>query len=125
MYKKLFFAGLFLLLPYSATPAPKFEEDFMQAVEDTHKSLASNLAVQNAESSKADAELLQGYFAEIEDGFVKAGDAPEGVELAKKSGTLIAEVLKTLNAGDFDAAAKSSNEIGRTCKECHRLYRQD
>lgn len=101
------------------------DEDFMQTVEDTHKSLTSNLAVQNAESSAADAKLLEGYFAEIEAHFAQKGDAPDGVELSKTSRALATEVLKTVETKDFDAAARQSSEIGRKCKECHKLYNND
>jgi hypothetical protein len=127
MYKKTLLAGLFLLLANPSVPsrAEEFEEDFMQTVEDTHKSLSSNLAVQSAESATTDVKLLEGYFAEIEDHFVKKGDAQEGVDLSRKSRELLAEILKTVAANDFDTASKASAELGRTCKECHRLYKTD
>lgn len=104
---------------------PHFDSDFMQAVEDNHKSLTSNLALQNAESATADAKLLEASFAEIETQFIQAGDVPDGVALAGQARRLIAEVLKSLSASDFQTASKASSEIGRNCKECHKLYRQD
>ncbi|NJD06821.1 MAG: hypothetical protein FIA97_10040 [Methylococcaceae bacterium] len=116
-------ASLFLTLALTSVPSMAVvDEDFMQTVEDTHKSLTSNLAVQNAESSNVDAKLLEGYFVEIEDHFVKKGDAQDGVELSKKSRDLILDIEKTIAANDFDTASKFSAELGRTCKACHKIY---
>jgi hypothetical protein len=119
-------AGLFLALALTALSSrAEVDEDFMQTVEDTHKSLTSNLAVQNAESSNVDAKLLEGYFVEIEDHFVKKGDAQDGVDLSKKSRDLIADIEKTIAASDFDTASRTSAELGRTCKACHKIYDND
>lgn len=126
MHKTIILAGLFLLLPdLTVAEPPKFEEDFMQAVEDNHKSLTSNLAVQNAKSATTDAKLLETSFAEIEAKFIRAGDVPDGVLLATKSRNLISNVLKSLSASDFPVASNASSQLGQTCKECHKLYRQD
>lgn len=126
MHRPILFAGLLLLLPGLAlAEVPKFDEDFMQAVEDNHKSLTSNLAIQNAEGANTDAKLLETSFAEIEAKFIQAGDVQDGVALATKSRNLIADVLKSLSANDFAAASTASSQIGQACKECHKLYRQD
>lgn len=120
-------SGLILILAgfTSVGLAQEFEDDFMQTVEDTHKSLSSNLAVHSGESSLTDARLLEGYFAEIETHFVQRGDAPDGVSLSHKSQELVSQILNSVAANDFDTASKASAELGRTCKECHRLYKQD
>jgi hypothetical protein len=118
----LVFASLITALSPSHA---EVDEDFMQTVEDTHKSLTSNLAIQNAESSVTDAKLLEGYFVEIEDHFVKKGDAQDGVDLSKQSRDLIADVLKTVAANDFDGASRQSAELGRKCKACHKIYDAD
>lgn len=125
MHKWTIVAGLLLLPALAYSGPPEFDSDFMQAVEDNHKSLTSNLAIQNTESSAADAKLLEASFAEIETKFVQAGDVPDGVALATKSRNLIADILRNIQAGDFAAASNASSQLGQTCKECHKLYRQD
>lgn len=120
-------SGLILWLGVCGFPVmgAEFEEDFMQTVEDTHKSLSSNLVLKSSESSLTDARLLAGYFAEIEQHFVERGDAADGIALAHKSRELVDRVLDTVAAADFATAANASSELGKTCKECHRLYKQD
>jgi hypothetical protein len=118
--------GLFLALAGTSIAVnAEVDEDFMQTVEDTHKSLTSNIAIQNAESSLNDAKLLEGYFAEIEDFFAKKGDAQDGVDLSHQSRDLVAEIQRNLQASDFDTAAHNSSELGRTCKSCHKIYHDD
>jgi hypothetical protein len=126
MLKATLFAGLLLLSPGQVlAEVPKFDSDFMQAVEDNHKSLTSNLGVQNAEGANTDAKLLEASFQEIEARFIQAGDVPDGVALATKSRNLIADILKGVSANDFPTASNASSQLGQTCKECHKLYRQD
>lgn len=126
MRKKIVLAGLFFALAGSAVPSrAEVDEDFMQTVEDTHKSLTSNLALQNAESATTDVNLLAGYFAEIEEFFVNKGDAQDGVDLSRRSRELVAEIQKTVEVGDFDTGSKTSAELGRTCKACHKIYHDD
>ena len=125
MRKITFLAGVLMAPGLVVAGPPHFDSDFMQAVEDNHKSLTSNLAIQNTESALTDAKLLEASFAEIEAQFVQAGDVPEGVALAGQARQLIAEVLKALAANDFQTAANASSALGRNCKECHQRYRQD
>lgn len=125
MQKMILMAGALMLPALALGEVPHFDSDFMQAVEDNHKSLTSNLGVQNAESSATDARLLEASFAEIEAKFVQAGDVPDGVALATKSRNLIADILKSVSANDFPSASNASSQLGQTCKECHKLYRQD
>jgi hypothetical protein len=125
MRKTLLLAGMFFLPALAMAGPPEFDSDFMQALEDNHKSLASNLGLQDAAASTTDAKLLEASFAEIEAKFIQAGDVPDGVALATKSRNLIADILKNVPAGDFPAAANASSQLGQTCKECHKLYRQD
>ncbi|WP_045226735.1 hypothetical protein [Methyloterricola oryzae] len=126
MFKTIIVTSLFFGLASLAGPArAEVDEDFMQTVEDTHKSLTSNLTLQNAESSNTDANLLAGYFAEIEEFFVKKGDAQDGVDLAHKSRELVAAIQQTIAINDFGTAVQTSAELGRTCKACHKLYHDD
>lgn len=126
MRKTTMLAGILLLLPGPTLAGPpKFDEDFMQAVEDNHKSLTSNLALQSTGPATTDAKLLEASFAEIEAKFIQAGDVQDGVALAAKSRGLIAGILKSLAANDLPAASRSSSQLGQACKECHKLYRQD
>ncbi|QSA96428.1 hypothetical protein [Methylococcus sp. EFPC2] len=126
MFKKILLAGFFFALAGTVTPShAEVDEDFMQTVEDTHKSLASNLATQTTENAVTDAKLLEGYFAEIEAFFVKKPDAQDGVDWSKKSRELVSQIITTLAANDFEGAQKAHAELGRTCKDCHRKYNDD
>jgi hypothetical protein len=57
--------------------------------------------------------------------FVERGDAPDGVDMARKSRALIGAVSQAVAAKDFDTAANTASELSRNCKSCHRAYKQD
>lgn len=98
--------------------------DFMQTVEDTNKSLASNIAVNDAKSSIADAKQLEGMFAQIEAFYAQKGDAADAVDLSKKSKELSIEIMKFVGAKDFDTATNKATDLSRACKSCHSFYKK-
>jgi len=86
---------------------------------------ASNIAQQDGEAAGAEAQTLDRLFGEVEQYFAQRGDAPDGVEMSRKSRALIAAVAASVTAKDFDAAATTASELNRNCKSCHRLYKKD
>ncbi|CAL94961.1 hypothetical protein [Azoarcus olearius] len=102
----------------------QLDSDLMQAVEDTNKSLSSNLLLKNAPASLTDVRELDAMFAEIEGYYVAKGDAADAVELSRKSRALAAEIQKSVQASEFDHAVTLSSELSRTCKTCHNFYKK-
>jgi len=96
----------------------------MHSIEDNNKSLASNIAIKAAKEASSDARELNEMFAAVEAFYARKGDAPDAVELAKKSRALSAQILESVSASDFGAATDSATTLSRTCKTCHNYYKK-
>lgn len=101
------------------------DTDLMQAIEDTNKSLASNIALKDAKAATADAKELNAMFEKVEAYFVQKGDAANAVELSKKSKDLTITIVQAITANDFDKATDSATALSRTCKTCHNFYKKE
>jgi hypothetical protein len=98
--------------------------DLMQTIEDTNKSLASNIALQDAPASTKDAQELQAMFAQVEAHFVAKGDAPDAVDLSRKSKALSESIVKSVAEKDFTKATDEATHLSRTCRACHTFYKK-
>jgi hypothetical protein len=101
------------------------DEDLMQSIEDTNKSLSSDLALKDDKAVTSDARDLAQMFTKVEVYFQHRGNADDAVDLARKSEELTGEILKSVAADDFDRAMNTSTALSRTCKTCHRSYKKD
>jgi cytochrome c556 len=101
------------------------DEDLMQSIEDTNKSLSSNLAVKDDRGSKEDAKELIDMFSKVEGYFAAKGNATDAVDLARKSKQLTLDIINSVSAEDFDTAMNASTTLSRACKTCHRSYKKD
>jgi hypothetical protein len=102
----------------------ELDTDLMHSIEDSNKSLASNIAIKEGKGASSDAKELAEMFAQVEAFYVKRGDAIDAVELAKKSRTLSAQILQSVSTSDFSAATDSATTLSRTCKTCHNYYKK-
>ncbi len=125
MRRKGFLAAVLLLAAGAALAAVGLDEFVMETIDEASKSLASNIAQQDVEAAGADAHTLDTLFIEVESYFVQRGDAPDGVDMARKSRALLASVAQAVAAKDFDTAANTASELSRNCKSCHRAYKKD
>lgn len=98
--------------------------DLMQTIEDTNKSLSSNIATQNMPGSTADAKELETLFSQVEAHFVAKGDAPDAVDLSRKSKDLAGAIQKSMASKQFDEAAQAATALSRTCRSCHTFYKK-
>ena len=102
----------------------ELDMDLMQTIEDTNKSMASNIATQNAAGSTADAKELQALFAKVEQHFVAKGGADDAVDLSRKSKDLAESIVKSVAAKDYGAASDSATTLSRNCRTCHTFYKK-
>jgi hypothetical protein len=102
----------------------ELDMDLMQTIEDTNKSLSSNIAIQNAPASTADAKELQALFGQVESHFIAKGDAADAVDLSRKSKDLASAIIKSVAAKDFGMAMDSATDLSRTCRTCHTFYKK-
>lgn len=114
-----------LLASTACAAADPVDEDFMRTVEDTFKSADSAIGLKDGKTASADARELEKLFKEVQTHFGHKGDGGEGVKLSQKSVDLSARIALTVAAQDFDAAADASAQLGRACKSCHNIYKQD
>jgi cytochrome c556 len=101
------------------------DEDLMQSIEDTTKSLSSNLSLHDGRASTADAQDLGEMFGKVQTYFEQRGNAADAVDLARKSRDLSAAIARSVSAADFDGALDTSTTLSRACKSCHRAYKKE
>lgn len=124
MRKLIVCAALQLALLGSVCSAQfEISEDDMREIEDTTKSLDSNVALKQGKAATAEARELLAYFQQVEAFYVAKGDAADGVGFARKSHQTAAEILKAIEADNFDAAANAMSSLTRNCKACHDIYK--
>ncbi len=99
--------------------------ELMQEIEDTNKSLSSNIALNNKQASTTDAKELTRMFAEVEAHFDGKGDAKNAVDLARQSKVLATDIVGLVDKGDFAAASAASTDLSRTCRTCHTFYKKE
>ncbi len=102
----------------------ELDMDLMQTIEDTNKSLSSNIAIQNAVASTSDARELQELFGKVESHFVAKGDAADAVELSRKSKDLAGNIIKSVAAKDYGTATDAATDLSRACRTCHTFYKK-
>lgn len=98
--------------------------DLMQTVEDTNKSLSSNIAIQDEPASTKDAKELHELFKVVESHYVSKGDAADGVDLSRKSLQLTDKIVKLVGSKDFAGASEAATDLSRTCRTCHTFYKK-
>ena len=108
----------------SAEPQAELGTDLMQAVDDSNKSLSSNISLKDAKASAADARDINQAFIQVEAYFAARPDAQDAVDLAKKTRELTDKIARLVDKGDFDAAADSATALSRTCRTCHTFYKK-
>jgi hypothetical protein len=102
----------------------ELDMDFMQTIEDTNKSLASNIALQDAKGSTSDAQELHTLFGTVEKHFVAKGDAQDAVDLTRQSLQLTQSIVQQVAQKDFGKAQDSATALSRTCRSCHTFYKK-
>ena len=108
-----------------AVEAVDVDGDLMRGIDDTAKSLDSEVALKDAKAALADAKSLVETFARIESHYGQKPDSADAVGFARHTQELAAQALKAIEAQDFDAAAESVNALTRSCKSCHDVYKKD
>ena len=99
--------------------------DLMRGIDDTAKSLDSNVAMKDAKAAAADARSLVDTFARIESHYGDKPETADAVGFAHDTQALAAQALKAIEANDFDAAGDAVNQLTRSCKNCHEKYKKD
>ena len=108
-----------------AADAVDVDGDLMRGIDDTAKSLDSEVAQKDAKAALADARSLVETFARIESHYGQKPETADAVGFAHKTQALAAQALKAIEAQDFDAAGEAVTQLTRSCKTCHEVYKKD
>ncbi len=108
-----------------AADAIDVDGDLMRGVDDTAKSLDSEVAQKDGKAALADARSLVETFARIEAHYGQKPETADAVGFAHHTQELAAQALKAIEAQDFDAAGEAVNQLTRSCKNCHDVYKKD
>ncbi len=108
-----------------AADAVDVDGDLMRGIDDTAKSLDSEVAQKDAKAALADARSLVETFARIESHYGQKPETADAVGFAHKTQELAAQALKAIEAQDFDAAGEAVAQLTRSCKTCHEVYKKD
>jgi hypothetical protein len=120
----LFATTLLVLAGTASSATDELDVDLMQSIEDSNKSMASNIAIKEAAGATADARALHEMFGKVEGFYRQKGDAPDAIELSSKSRALAQQIEQLITAKDFEAATDAATTLSRTCKTCHNFYKK-
>lgn len=121
----LFLLAQLALLGSVASAPVDVDADLMRGIDDTAKSLDSNVAQKDGKTAAGEARELVETFARIEAHYAAKAETADAVGFAHRTQSLAAEALKAIEAQDFDAAAEAVNQLTRSCKSCHEIYKKD
>ncbi len=119
------FLALSLLSASVTANETELDTDLMQSIEDTNKSLSSNIALKDAKAAVSDSKELNEMFGKVQTYFEQKGGADDAVDLAKKSRTLTESIVSSVGHSDFDTATESATTLSRTCRTCHTFYKKE
>ena len=124
--RRLFLFAAQLALAGSALCAPfDVDGDLMRGIDDTAKSLDSNVAQKDAKAAADDARSLVDTFARIESHYGEKPETADAVGFAHQTQALAAQALKAIEANDFAAAGDAVARLTRSCRNCHEVYKKD
>ena len=124
--RRLLIAAAPLLLAGGALCATfDVDGDLMRSIDDTAKSLDSEVAQKDAKAAAADARSLVDTFAHIESHYGEKLETADAVGFAHHTRELAQQALKAIEAQDFDAAGEAVNQLTRSCRNCHEVYKKD
>ena len=99
-------------------------ETLMESIDNNSHNLQGNLATKDAPGAIALAKQMQTDFKLVEGFFEKRGNAKDAVEDAQKYENLAAEIVKFVEANDYESASNKAIEISNACDTaCHDTYK--
>ncbi|MCX7094612.1 MAG: hypothetical protein NTY50_14350 [Methylobacter sp.] len=120
-----FFKIVFILATGIAYAEAEFDfEELMESIDNNSHNLQGNIANKDANATIALAKQMQDEFKLVEGFFEKRGNAGDAVSDAKKYEDLAAEIVKFVEANDFDSASSKALELTKNCDDaCHDTYK--
>ncbi len=99
-------------------------ETLMESIDTNAHNLQGNIASKDSAATIALATKMQSDFKLVEGFFEKRGNAADAVTDAKKYEDMAAEIVKFVEASDFDSASNKAIEISNSCDDaCNDTYK--
>jgi cytochrome c556 len=109
----------------AAAPVDEIDSTLMQGVDDAAKSLDSDVSQKDAKAAADDARALAETFARIEAHYAQKPETADAAGFARRTQELARQALQAIEAQDFDAAGDHVQQLTRSCKTCHDVYKKD
>ncbi|MEO8153930.1 MAG: hypothetical protein ABI605_12730 [Rhizobacter sp.] len=115
----------FQLVLLGSVASAQFEltADAMREIEDTTKSLDSNVSLKDGKSALAEAREVAAFFRQVEGYYAQKGGADDAVGYARKTHELATQALVAIEAQNFEQAVETVGDLARSCKRCHDVYK--
>ena len=126
MRKMINLCGIIFVLASSIVYAEaEFDfEELMESIDNNSHNLQGSIASKDANATAALAKDIQNQFKLVEGFFEKRGNAVDAVIDAKKYEDLAAQIVKYVEANDYDSASNTAIEISKACDTaCHDTYK--
>lgn len=118
--------GICMLVALALTLLAQSEADLppiMKEVAATNQKLNADIKAGVAADVIEDAQKLSANFTKAM-GVFKALKAQDAVDMAKGNVDAANEVIKAAKANDMAAVATAAGPIGKSCKSCHAVHRE-
>ncbi|MDD5272258.1 MAG: hypothetical protein PHU14_06020 [Methylovulum sp.] len=126
MRKTIKLYGIMLMLATGIVYAEaEFDfEELMEAIDTNAHNLQDNITNKDANAAIALAKDMQKSFKLVEGFFEKRGNAADAVTDAKRYEVMADEIVKFIEANDYEAASNKAIEISKACDTaCHDTYK--
>jgi hypothetical protein len=126
MRKMFKLCGILFVLMCSAVYAEaEFDfETLMESIDNNSHNLQGNIVNKDTNATIALAKQMQSDFKLVEGFFEKRGNAADAVTDAKRYEDMAAEIVKFVEANNFEAASNKAIEISNSCDDaCHDTYK--
>ena len=100
-----------------------FNEDVMRDMDDTMKTLDSDIAMRDVKSVARDTVSIRDGLKYAQDYFTKKGKLDDAVGWAKQGRDLAEAIAQSVQSGDVDTSLGKYDSLVKTCRSCHDVYK--
>jgi len=116
-------ASLLAALAYADVDLADFDDERMEAMDDTTKAIDAVIAGRDPSIAPFDLQTLLADLKWTESYFAGKGTAPDAVDLAQKAQLSVTAIGDALAKSDYDTAFNEFRALKRSCRSCHDVYK--
>lgn len=111
--------------PLALATSEDIDTDLMQSIEDTTKSVTSNIDLHRLAAADEDARTLDQLLGQVQAYYEAHPDKPDALGYARASRDLARRLSALVVARDFEHASTVAADLSRSCRTCHDVYKHD